>query len=140
MQGPRKIRREHFTLSHFMKLHCLDWGSMVESPVTGGLGISWFLVHKNNHEMRGSWIPRTVFSVKPQNGSKKILKSTFWTFFLWNFDFFPIERAFQVYMLYECLVIFMSNKEILIFIRWWSLCSRFFFFFQNSKIYKWNRW
>ena len=36
---------------------------------------------KSNHEMRWSWILRTVFSVKPQSGSKKILKSTFWAFF-----------------------------------------------------------
>ena len=47
----------------------------------GGPRISWFLVPNSNHEMRGSWIPRTVFSVKPQNGSKKIWKSTFWAFF-----------------------------------------------------------
>ena len=39
-------------------------------------------------------IPRTVFSVKPQNGSKKFIKSTFWAFFSWNFDFFPIQIVF----------------------------------------------
>ena len=48
---------------------------------TGGPRILWFLVPKSNDEMRGSWILRTVFSVKPQNGSKKIWKSTFWAFF-----------------------------------------------------------
>ena len=31
---------------------------------TGGPHISWFLVPKGYHEMRGSWILRTVFSVK----------------------------------------------------------------------------
>ena len=41
----------------------------------------WFLDPKSNHETRWLWIPRTVFSVKPQNGSKKFLKSTFWAFF-----------------------------------------------------------
>ena len=60
---------------------------------TGGPHISWFLVPNGNHEMRGSWIPRTVFSVKPQNGSKSFLKSTFWAFFSWNFNFSPIEIA-----------------------------------------------
>ena len=60
---------------------------------TGGPHISWFLVPNGNHEMRGSWIPKTVFSVKPQNGSKSFLKSTFWAFFSWNFDFSPIEIA-----------------------------------------------
>ena len=40
---------------------------------TGGPPISWFLVPKSNHEMRGTWIMRTVFSVKPQNGSKKFI-------------------------------------------------------------------
>ena len=59
-----------------------------QNCATGGPRISWFLVPKSNHEMRGSWIPRTVVSVKPQNGSKKFLKSTFWVFFSWNFDFF----------------------------------------------------
>jgi hypothetical protein len=60
---------------------------------TGGPRISWFLVPNGNHEMRGSWIPRIVFSVKPQNGSKSFLKSTFWALFSWNFDFSPIEIA-----------------------------------------------
>ena len=31
--------------------------------------------------MRGSWIPRTVFSIKPQNGSKKFPKSPFFADF-----------------------------------------------------------
>ena len=31
----------------------------------GGPCILWFLVPKGNHEMQGSWIPGTVFSVKP---------------------------------------------------------------------------
>jgi hypothetical protein len=54
--------------------------------------ILWFLVPKSNHEMQESRIPRTIFSVKPQNGSQKFLKSTFWAFFLWNFEFFfPIQ-------------------------------------------------
>ena len=60
---------------------------------TGGPRISWFLVPKGNHEMRGSWIPRTVFSVKPQNGSKSFLKSTFWAFFHEILIFSPIEIA-----------------------------------------------
>ena len=65
----------------------------LQNMYTGGPRISWFLVPKGNHEMRGSWIPRTVFSVKPQNGSKSFLKSTFWAFFSWNFNFSPIEIA-----------------------------------------------
>ena len=92
---------------------------------TGGPRISWFLVPNGYHEMRGSWIPRTVFSVKPQNGSKSFLKSTFWAFFSWNFDFFPqFKKHIQVYMLIEFLVIVMTNKEILIFIRWQSLYTK----------------
>ena len=55
---------------------------------TGGPRISWFLVLKGNHEKWGSWIPRTVFNIKLQNGSIQIQKSTFWAFFSWNFDFF----------------------------------------------------
>ena len=55
---------------------------------TGGPCISWFLVPMSNHEMRESWIPRTVFSVKPQNGSKIFLKSTFWVFFSRNLGLF----------------------------------------------------
>ena len=39
--------------------------------------ISWFLVQNGYQEMRGSWIPRSVFSVKFQNGSKKFPKSPF---------------------------------------------------------------
>ena len=56
---------------------------------TGGSRISWFLVPNGNHEMRGSWIPRTVFSVKPHNGYKKIWKFTFLSLF------FPIQIAFS---------------------------------------------
>ena len=59
------------------KLNCLTaWGLMRANafPIlelviervgnTEGPRISWFLVPKSN-EMRGSWIPRTVFSIKP---------------------------------------------------------------------------
>ena len=67
---------------------------------TGGSRISWFLVPNGNHEMRGSWIPRTVFSVKPQNGSKSFLKSTFWAFFHEILIFFsPIVIA-----AFSCLI------------------------------------
>ena len=52
---------------------------------TGGPRISWFLVPNGNPEMRGSWIPGTVFSIKPQNGSKEFQKSPFWASFLQNF-------------------------------------------------------
>ena len=38
------------------------WNSFL---YTGGPHISWFLVPKGYHEMQGSWIPRTVFSVNP---------------------------------------------------------------------------
>jgi hypothetical protein len=65
---------------------------------------------KSNHEMHGSWISRTVFSVKPENGSKKVLKATIWAFFSWNFDFFsPIQIAFSTphghWISYNCHVI-----------------------------------
>ena len=56
-------------------------GTFCHTYCTGGPRILWFLVPESNHEMRGSWIPRTVFSVKPHNGSKKIWKSTIWAFF-----------------------------------------------------------
>ena len=36
---------------------------------TGGPRISWFFVPKDNHEMQGSWLPGTVFSVKWQEVS-----------------------------------------------------------------------
>ena len=55
--------------------------SFIREMSTGGPRILWFLVPKSNHEMRGSWILRTVFSVKPQNGSQKNIKSTLWAFF-----------------------------------------------------------
>ena len=64
----------------------------------------WFQ-RVSNHEMRGSRILRTVFSIKPQNGTKSVLKSTFWAFF-------PVLKLhFQVYsyMLFEFLVIVRSN-------------------------------
>ena len=48
---------------------------------TGGPRISWFLVPNGNPEMRGSWIPGTVFSIKPKNGSKEFQKSPFWASF-----------------------------------------------------------
>ena len=56
-------------------------GFFFKIKYTRGPRISWFLVPKSNHEMQGSWIPRSVFSVKPQNGFQKIWKSTFWAFF-----------------------------------------------------------
>jgi hypothetical protein len=43
--------------------------------------ISWFLVPKGCYEMRASWIPRTVFSIKPKNGSNNFLKSPFFANF-----------------------------------------------------------
>ena len=68
---------------------------------TGGPRTSWFLVPKSNHEMQGSWIPRTVSSAKPQNRSKKIIKFIFWAFSSWNFDFFPIQIAFPSLHAYQ---------------------------------------
>ena len=62
--------------------------------------------------MRGSWIPRTVFSVKLPLFEPFFMK--FWFFSLFN-------QYFQVYILNEFLVIVMSNKEILTLIRWQSL-------------------
>ena len=79
------------------RIGTVDWPPKLQSTgghfnsSTGGPCISWFLVPKSN-QMRGSWIPRTVFSIKPQNVSKKILKSTFWAYFSWNFDFFPLSK------------------------------------------------
>ena len=48
-----------------------------------------FLVPKSNHEMRGSWIPRTVFSVKPKNESQKI---HFLSLFFMKYWFFPLFK------------------------------------------------
>jgi hypothetical protein len=53
----------------------------------------WFqgLIMKcGDHEFRGLF-----FSVKPQNGSKKYWKSTFWAFFHKILIFSPIQIAFQ---------------------------------------------
>ena len=66
----------------------------LQNMYIGGPRILWFLVPNSNLEMWGSWIPRTVFSVKPQNGSKKFLKSTFWAFFHEILIFFPIQIVF----------------------------------------------
>ena len=71
-----------FTLYHEIPCRC-----------TEGPRILWFLVLKRNHEMQGSWILRTVFSLRPQNRSKKILKS-FSSLFFMKFWFFPIKKAF----------------------------------------------
>ena len=59
-----------------------------------------FLVPKSNHEMGWSWIPRTLFSVKPHNGLKRFLKSTFWVFFHEILIFFHIETAFSCQQLH----------------------------------------
>ena len=61
--------------------------------IAGGPRILWFLVPMGNHEMRGSWIPGTVFSVKPQNASNIFQKSTFWAFVHDFFPLFQIEIA-----------------------------------------------
>ena len=70
----------------------------IKKVCTGGPCISWFLVPKSNHEIWGSWIPRTVFSIKTQNGSKKILMSTFWAFFHEILFFSLFKYHFQVYI------------------------------------------
>ena len=81
LHEPRKLRSSNKCCSHFH----LTWS-------TGGPRISWFLVPKSNHEMWGSWIPRTVFSIKPQNGSKK---AHFLSLFFIKFWFFiPIQIVF----------------------------------------------
>ena len=49
---------------------------------TGGPRISWFLVPKPSHEIRGSRIVKLFLSIKYQIGSKSFLKSTFLAIFL----------------------------------------------------------
>ena len=83
--------------------NCMPFtGSAEQSKLsyTGGPHILGFLVSKSNHEMRGSWNAGIMnyedcFSAKPQNGSKKILKSTFWVFFHEILIFFPIQIIFS---------------------------------------------
>ena len=60
-----------------------SWDCLTVPYCTGGPRILWLLFPKNNHEMPGSWILRTVCSVKPQNGSKNIFEPIsikFWFF------------------------------------------------------------
>ena len=84
----------------------LPW--ILRNDCTGGPCILWFSVPKSNHEMRGSWIPRTVFSVKPQNGSKSFLKSTFWAFFH-EILIFPLLKLqhFQVYYFIQSMTCYL---------------------------------
>ena len=65
---------------------------------TGGPHISWLLVTKSNHEMRGSWIPWTFFSVKPNTMSKR-----FQAFFHEFFFLLSVKIAFR-YMLVEFFI------------------------------------
>ena len=120
----------------------------------------WFLVPKCNHEMQGSWILGTVFSVKPRNGSKSFQKSTFWALFHEILMFFPIETAFSSVQLHakwisynklwflsrKCLysdwekeVITKNASQFLE--KWWKKNfekkMKFFFFFFFLKILKW---
>jgi hypothetical protein len=102
----------------------LRWENM--NPKCGGPSISWFLVPKSNHEMRGSWIPGTVYSVKPQNGSKSFQKSTFWAFFhdfsYWNIIFKSIVSWFLNFLLQSVIIIKMiqviSTSEFHEY--WWN--------------------
>ena len=77
---------------------------------TGGPHISWFLVPKGYHEMRGSWIPRTVFSIKPKNGSKKFPKSPFSADFQ-EISIFASQNEI-VRIILTCLSIYLSKFEL----------------------------
>ena len=64
--------------------------------------------------MRGSWIPRTVFSIKPQNGSKNFLKSTFFAIF------------------HEILTFENQNAIIMFILTWLLRCLSIRYWFQTS--------
>ena len=86
-----KAKNSYFHVRFFLLLVLGKKTTLVCKKSDTG-GFSWFLVPKGNHEMRGSWIQWTVFSLKPQNGSKKFSKVYFLSLFSWKFDVFLTLR------------------------------------------------
>ena len=76
-----------FTLANMREICCLFWTCVSN---TGGPRILWFLVPNGYHEMQGSWIPRTILSVKSKNGSKNFPKSLFLLIFM-KFQFLKVK-------------------------------------------------
>ena len=68
--------------------------------------------------MRGSRIPRTVFSIKPQNGSKNFLKSTFFAIFH-EISIFEFQNAI-VRSALTCLFSYLSQM-----LTFWQISSLF---------------
>ena len=79
----------------------------VDLNTTGGPRISWFLVPNGYHEMGGSWIPRTILSVKSQNGSKNFPKSPFFANFH-EISIFESQHMIVRYIM-TCLSCYLSQ-------------------------------
>ena len=74
---------------------------------TGGPRISWFLVPRGIPKCEESRNPRTLISIKPQNGSKNFLKSPFFANFH-EISFFLNQNA-TARLILTCLLSYLTH-------------------------------